>query len=286
MGIPDLRLGVKFPASFTQIQELKDIGYEFLELNTDTFPFIIEGSLCEPVVNCIKQRMKSTGIHLTIHSSYGMDLWAEDSELQEKVLASCIRLASLLQASVVVLHYECQSNDLRKRKKVEDLCRKGADLAQEAGILLCLENIEIELVEPVIELVAKINHPNFKMTFDTGHAFLASRFLHFDFLQSLKDARPYLGHVHINDNTGTFQQLRIENKLLYDTLSIGTRRAFGQGDIHLPPYFGKVPLDECFKILKGYTGRMLLEYKFGTFNDLDSFIYNNTKDRIRSIWQK
>jgi len=71
-----------------------------------------------------------------------------------------------------------------------------------------------------------------------------------------------LRHIHINDNTGDFELLRLTNFEIYKTLDRGYRFAFGRGDIHIPPFWGKVPLQEALSIIKktGYQGVWLCEY--------------------------
>ena len=115
-------------------------------------------------------------------------------------------------------------------------------------MLLVIENIEVELIEPVIELVAEVNSPNLRLAFDTGHAFLASKYFKFDFIDAFKKTLPYLAHLHLSDNTGNFEDLRITDRAKYDALPMGYRIEYGRGDIHLPPYFGEIPYNELFSL--------------------------------------
>ncbi|OHD68143.1 MAG: hypothetical protein A2177_03400 [Spirochaetes bacterium RBG_13_68_11] len=146
------------------------------------------------------------------------------------------------------------------------------------GLDLCIENIEVELVDPVVRFVRLVDRPNFWMNFDTGHAFLASRYFHFDFLESLRTSLPVLGHVHLNDNTGVFEELRITDRPRYDHLSMGYRRTFGRGDIHIPPFWGAIPFAEVFGLLKDYRGLFVCEYAAQDFIPFN----RSVQEKVRS----
>ncbi len=137
---------------------------------------------------------------------------------------------------------------------------KACDRAEKLGVELTIENIEVEHVDPVIDFVKDVNRKNFKMNYDIGHGFLASDYLGFDFLESIKKAVPVLGHLHFSDNTGKFEMLRINNRPVYDSLPMGNRFALGRGDIHLPPLWGNIPYDKVAEILKGYDKTVICEF--------------------------
>ena len=140
----------------------------------------------------------------------------------------------------LVLHYEFETKDLKIEEQFIELHIEVAEFASNHGVELCIENIEVERVDPVIRFLERTNTPNLRMTFDTGHAFLAARYFHFDFLEALEASLPYKSHMHLSDHTGTFEELRITDRVAYDALSKTRRIAFGRGDIHLPPYWGKI----------------------------------------------
>jgi sugar phosphate isomerase/epimerase len=91
---------------------------------------------------------------------------------------------------------------------------------------------------------------------------------------------PFLGHMHLNDNTGTFEELRITNRSIYDSLPMSYRREFGRGDIHLPPYFGEVPFEEVFARTPHYEGKFICEYTSGDFMPLNTGIQKNVRNKI------
>jgi sugar phosphate isomerase/epimerase len=187
-----------------------------------------------------------------------------------------------LGADPLVLHYELESRDAVVEELFLEAHREAADHAARLGLRLCIENIEVELVEPVVDFVRRVDRPNFLMNFDTGHAFLASWYFHFDFLESLRAALPVLGHVHLNDNTGVFEELRITDRPRYDGLSMGYRRTFSRGDIHVPPFWGAIPFPEVFALLKDYRGLFVCEYAAEAFMPFNRSVQEKVRKAIGS----
>ncbi len=138
----------------------------------------------------------------------------------------------------------------------------------------------MELVDPVIELVAAVNSPHLRLRFDTGHALSCLPILSVRFSRSVPKALPYLGHFHLSDNTGVFEELRITDRPTYDALPMGWRYEYGRGDIHLPPYFGKIPYDTLFELAKGYQGMFICEYYSGRFLPFNGDVQRKVRERI------
>lgn len=108
-------------------------------------------------------------------------------------------------------------------------------------------------IEELIEQVKKIDHENVGITFDFSHAYLASKYYRFKFLDSIKLALPYIKHVHIHDCFG-------KPKLSYEEQDINLIQ-FGIGDLHMPIGWGELPYNKIFRILKNYQGLLILELK-------------------------
>ncbi|MEA2087321.1 MAG: sugar phosphate isomerase/epimerase [Candidatus Caldatribacteriota bacterium] len=108
-------------------------------------------------------------------------------------------------------------------------------------------------IKELVEQVKKIDRENVGITFDFGHAYLASKYYHFKFLDSIKLALPYIKHVHIHDCFG-------KPKLSYEEQDINLIQ-FGIGDLHMPVGWGAIPYNKIFRILKNYQGVLNLELK-------------------------
>lgn len=183
-------------------------------------------------------------------------------ELHKKVLFSSIRICAELGIDLLNVHFEEETRFADKEAAFLQAHLEAASLGEETGVKLSIENVELEDVQKTIAFVKKASHPNLGMTLDLGHLYLSACYFQYDYLKAVEKCAPYLYHLHINDNTGIFEPLRIESHLLYNTVSMNERFTFGQGDIHIPPFWGKAPLKEAFGIIKraGYQGVWLCEY--------------------------
>jgi len=108
-------------------------------------------------------------------------------------------------------------------------------------------------IEELVQQVKKIDRENVGITLDFGHAYLASKYYRFKFLNSIKLALPYIKHVHIHDCFG-------KPKVSYEEQDINLIQ-FGIGDLHMPIGWGEIPYNKIFRILKNYNGVLCLELK-------------------------
>jgi sugar phosphate isomerase/epimerase len=98
--------------------------------------------------------------------------------------------------------------------------------------------------------VQEIGASNVGLTLDVGHAYLAAPFWSTDLLTALTKAAPHVRHLHWHDNFG---RLDGHSAALHDRLPNG------EGDLHLPPGWGDIPLDSVRSCLDGYAGWLTLE---------------------------
>ncbi|MFA7117820.1 MAG: sugar phosphate isomerase/epimerase family protein [Sphaerochaetaceae bacterium] len=256
-----------------QLGRLQRAGFDGVEFALDMFPLIIGGEICPCWADLVGSVLKEFPLGYSAHIGRGLDMREKkDIAIHWNVLKSSIELCHWLGANPLVLHYEVQTDDSLLEKQFYDYHVRAADKAAELGVTLCIENIEVERMLPVIEMVSTIRHPNLKMTLDTGHGFLASRHFGFDYLEMVEKAVPWVGHVHVNDNMGIFDPLRIDDRVAYDVEQMGYRRTFGRGDIHVPPFFGKVPLDGVFHFLRDYREKFICEYTTESFVPFDAAV--------------
>jgi len=262
-----LRLGINLPDNLPpeaidpSLEGFRRDGFDAVELALDTLPLIVGGEINEKLVLFLKKVLERHPFSYSAHIAQDLDLrQREGFALHRQVLQASIKVCSLLGLNPLVLHYEKKSQDAAAERRFLEAHVEAAELASGLGIELSMENIEVERIEPVVEFVRKVSRPNLHLTLDLGHAFLAARYLGFDFLEAVKTARPVLGHVHLSDNTGVFEELRLTDRPAYEALPMGYRTTFGRGDIHLPPFWGKIPFREVFPLLQGYGGIFLCEY--------------------------
>ena len=108
-------------------------------------------------------------------------------------------------------------------------------------------------IEELVNQVKSIDRENVGITFDFGHAYLASKYYRFKFLDSIKLALPYIKHVHIHDSFGKPKMSQQEQDI--------NLIQFGIGDLHMPVGWGEIPYNKIFQILKKYQGVLCLELK-------------------------
>jgi len=284
-------IGVNLPNSATiadpaearrSLAAFRDDGFDAVEVCLDTFPLIVDGAICEPWLACVKRLVGEFPFKYSGHIGRGLDLRdVARKERHRAVLKSSIDLCARLGFSPLVLHYEIQGKNREVERYFLEAHRAAADYAGEKGVLVVVENIEVENVEPVIELVDAVGSSALRLAFDTGHAFLASRYFEFDFLAAFKKTLPYLAHLHLSDNTGTFEELRLTDRPTYDSLPMGYRFEYGRGDIHLPPYYGKIPFDELFALLGNYEGMYLCEYYAERFLPLNGDVQRTVRRKVK-----
>lgn len=274
----DIQIGINLPDSTSLEQldgalcKLREDGFDAVEITLSSFPMIIGGVVQERVVQYVREVLCKHDLTYTAHIGMGMDLrdtvrW----ERHRAVLQSSIDVCAALHMKCLNLHYEEQSRHSQKEALYRSHIDFAADYAAAKGIQINIENIETERIEPLLLLLHDLCHDNVGMTVDLGHLYLSAQYFGYDFLEAVRMCAPLVRHVHVNDNTGDFESMRITDHLMYNTLDIGCRIEHGRGDIHIPPLWGKVPLREAFALLQeqGFDGVWLLEYyneRFVPFN--------------------
>ncbi|MBN1294695.1 MAG: sugar phosphate isomerase/epimerase [Candidatus Latescibacteria bacterium] len=267
------RIGINYPIyNPDEITVRKDLlylqscGFDCIELSLDSVPLIIGGEMNIHFAKYLENILYDMPFAYSAHSSGKLDLRSSAKiSLHEKVLFSSIDVCQRFGCSPLVIHFEEDSRISSVEREFLSIHAKAARYAAQCGVLLCIENIEVERIDPVLEFIRKVNDANLQMTLDVGHAYLASRYFGEDFLEVLSMAKPYIGHVHLSDNTGDFEETRISNREAYDAMPISSRITFGQGDIHLPPFWGSIPYHDVFEILKGFPGKYICEFPANTF---------------------
>ncbi|MBN2551609.1 MAG: sugar phosphate isomerase/epimerase [Spirochaetales bacterium] len=283
-----VRIGINLPknpdpsAIRRRLRSFAECGYDSVEVSLDMLPLIVGGEKRPEYIEFFHSLLSEFDFEYSAHIGSGVDLRDEiNLELQKKILYSSIEICTLMHLNPLVLHYEARTKDISIEKRFLELHREAADLAARYGVLLCIENIEVDLVDPVIDLVKSADRPNLRMTFDTGHAYLAAGFFHFDFLESLKRSLPFIGHLHLSDNTGDYERLRITNRQAYNAIPKTNRFAFGRGDAHLPPFWGSIPFDDVFSLLRDFRGIYVCEFHSDYFIPFGKSIQERVRSAIR-----
>lgn len=277
--------GRKHPWSLAKSMAwIRDCGYDFCEMLISDFPLIIEGVVNQRYVDFLRPIMENSGLGFTFHIGTGLDLRdTTNLALHRKVLMSSIDICSQLGVPVLTVHFEQASPRQIIEKNFTESYRRAADYAQEKGVSLCMENIEVEDYRLVPELLDRINSPSLGMTLDFGHLYLSTLYFCGDYFSAIDEVAPYVSHVHIHDNTGTFEPMRLTDFEKYKQKSIIERIAFGRGDIHLPVFWGTLPVAESINRLlaHSYKGRILLECGGDMYEPFYGDMLKEMKDALK-----
>lgn len=282
-------IGLNLPGSTnltsldSELTRIENDGYQACEINLSTVPLIIGGKAQQQVIDHVKGILSRHSLRYTAHAGYGLDLRKlEEHDLHRAALFSSIDVCAALNLNPLNLHYEMRSNYPAREEAFLKAHLEAAEYAQERGVSLNIENIEVEYASRAADFVRTLNHPNVGMTLDLGHLYLSACYYGYDFMDAVEDCIPLLRHIHINDNTGDFEPLRLTNYELYNTLDRGYRIAFGRGDIHIPPFWGKAPIKEALSAIKksGYSGIWMCEYYSQYYHPFNKSVQESVRNEI------
>ncbi len=261
-----------------------DLGYETIELAPDAFNLLFCGELHAPLVHDVVPVLKRHQFRYSVHSPAALDLRdVKDHAVHVQMAESTLEFCRLIDAELLVLHFEQQSADPAVERAFLEAVQHLADQAGGGGLRIGIENIEVERVAPVLEFVRRVNRPNVGLTFDVGHAYLAARYFGFDYFEAVRTARPLLIHLHVTDNFGRFDPLRLENFTLDKTQRPRDILPVGRGDLHLPVGWGAIPYDETFAALRGYEGLVITEYRYDLFRPHAASLATDLRTRLRRL---
>lgn len=283
-------IGVNIPGG-TNLENLDRVltrieaeGWQAAELNLSSCPLILGGQVQPRVAEYVRQVLGRHRLHYTAHTGYGLDLrQQEQAAMHADVMRASLEVCARLGIDRLNFHYEQRAEDPALEAQFMTRMTEACDLGQRLGVAVNIENVEVEHYRWALEAVKLLNHPNCGMTLDLGHLWIAAHYFGFDYLPAVEACAPYVRHLHINDNHGVFEPMRLTNKDLYDTLDKGYRFAFSRGDIHIPPLWGSAPLREAFAILSraGYGGIWLCEYYSQYFTPFNSDIRQKVLEAVR-----
>jgi len=210
---------------------------------------------------------------------------------EKKVFGACLEVCSAVGAPVMVYHsgllalHEARMGlqplpgeemlAAARAQEVESL-RELMPLAADLGVVVAMENRDPhpwevavlaragrphqELlryhagmsVPALVEQVRGVGHPNLGLTLDLGHLYLAANYVGFDYLDAIRQAAPYVRHLHGSDNFGRLGGV-------FDDLQF--RIPYGDGDVHMPHGWGTLPHADALAQLPDYEGLYVAEIR-------------------------
>lgn len=267
-----------------ELSFLQSLGYDAIEISPDAYNLLFCGRLHKPILDRVLPVMRRFPFRYTVHSPAMLDLRdVGDFELQMQMARSVVEFCGLINAEVLVVHFEQQSPDPAVEQVFLNAVRELADLAAGTPLRIGVENIEVETVAPVLEFIRRVDRPNVGLTYDVGHAYLAARHFGFDYLDSVRAAKPLLIQLHVTDNFGRFNLLRLQNFTLYRTQVPRDILPTGRGDLHLPVGWGSIPYAETLAELRGFKGMVVTEYKYPLFRSEAPRLTEELREMVRQL---
>lgn len=269
------------------IKAVIESGFDCMEIGLSELPLIIGGKVCWSYVQYVKQILERHPIKYTAHITAGLDLRnLEEYDLHKQVLLSSIDVCNALGIECLTLHFEQASRVAKEEQAFFKAHVEAAEYAAKKQVLLALENIEVEDHRKVVCMLKKIDHPNLRMNLDIGHLNLSTHYFGGDFKEAVEECAPLVRHVHLSDNVGRFQKMRLENFYLYKTIPMGVRTAFGAGDVHLPPLWGEIDTRFAIETLHkaNYKGVFLCEYQNELYVPFQGKIQADVRALVKEIY--
>jgi len=259
----DARSGQPLSSLRAILANLAGLGFTHAELAAKSVAVVIGGQLQPSRLAALKEAVRDSPVTLSVHGSAVStarigNLVDVTTPTQPAAVAADLALAGAIGAGVLVYHagqlrdFYGDDRALAAGMAAErDHLRRLGDEAGRLGVRIMVENIDpvgIYILrrayglrlDLIAEQVQAVDHPQVAMCLDVGHAFLASQYLGWDYLGTIRRVAPLVGHVHLNDNFG-----RTKLDAEWD---VNEYLATGDGDMHLPPGWGAIPLDDVFAI--------------------------------------
>lgn len=254
-----------------------EIGCSHIEISARRLDIILGGALNMPVVRRMGAMIEAHGMTPVLHAPHGINLMDRDRRDMHKAAAEAsIEFCRLTGCRSMVLHsgqapltewiYDREALLAEER----DLLRHLGDLAEKAQVNLAVENLIAHAANPhrmcygadpraLAAQLAATDHPRVGACLDFGHAWLSSTTLGLDFIPAIAALSPHVWHLHLHDNFG-----RPPGETGLGDL--GDQVAMGQGDLHLPMFWGSIPWADLLPQMQFRDGTFGMIELHGRFN--------------------
>ena len=243
-----------------ELRQIKEAGADCCELVLQGLDAVIGGRVIPARQDALVEALQKYELEYTLHMPHGLNLLDKEMlEIHLDVFRAGIEFSQA--AGIKLINYHAGKTKTDDKSLIQKEIEEVKQLAKSApDILLCMENPPLNTktefsaansADGMIAFYEQVGMENFKLTFDTGHSLLNHNGEKNALLEDLNRLLPYTGHIHLHDNCGTQADMK--------AAGFGDRLACGIGDIHLPPGWGRLPMEEIFALLKGFGGIVNLE---------------------------
>ncbi|WP_439577478.1 sugar phosphate isomerase/epimerase family protein [Elioraea sp.] len=241
-----------------------EAGCTAAEISLQNSFAVTGGRVNGPEVEALAAVLRRFPLRYTVHGPLGMNLMdAAHHDLHRAVCRAMIEATGALGAGVLVVHSGVWERGLapaeierRKRMEVEAL-RDLGEVAARHGVMLALENLpplptipETHDAWGIAAQVAAVGHPNVGATLDIGHAAMMAAAKQQDLAASIAAMAPYVVHLHLQDQFGRLDTIRLPGS--------GEKLAYGTGDLHAPPGWGEIPFERLLGSFAPRAGTVMI----------------------------
>lgn len=230
----------------TRIDYLSESGFRYIDLSlyntSDMDPFLRDN--WKEYAQEIKQYAAEKGLTFVQAHAFGGSPFGNEQDYATavKMVNRGLEVCQVLEIPHIVLH-PGDSKDMEKEEfyaKNKDFFSEFIPMMEQTGVNILIENSSkslrdrycMDTAEELLEFLERMDHPQLKICWDTGHANL-EQISQYDQIVALGDK---LAGIHISDN-------------------------LGEDDNHMMPYQGTVNFDEimCALVKIGYKGAFTFE---------------------------
>lgn len=273
------------------LKRFHQAGFSVVEIPVHGVGCILGGELRQTQTDRVRRILDSYPLQYTVHGPDPVNLCdGKAPEVHASALRATIDFARAIGAKVVVYHGSFRdgepdtnqpfeippvgkdpvdSEGSEWTEEIERLKRIG-EYAEKQGITVAVENIfrqgteRTYRIDPCLlaEVIQAVGSSAVGICFDFGHAFLSAKEEEFSYQEAVRAVLPHLVHVHVHDNLG----IPVSSGSNGNDRSGGNGRkpldafVLGEGDLHLPPGWGRIPYDEVLPdVIPSYRGVWMME---------------------------
>ena len=254
-----------------------EIGCTHVEISARRLDIIVGGRLNMPTVRRMAAMIEKHGMAPVLHAPHGINLMERARhDLHVAVCEASIEFCRITGCRSMVVHSgrvpasEWVADGARLLAEERDALRRLGDLAETADVNLAVENLIARPANAdryfygadpraLAVQLASIDHSRIGACLDFGHAWLSATTLGFDVIAALEALSPHVWHLHLHDNFG-----RPDGGPWFS--DPGDAVAFGQGDLHLPMFWGSIPWAELLPRMQFRTGTFGMIELNGRYN--------------------
>lgn len=246
------------------LEDLARIGATGTQLTPNGWDVVMNGRVAAGRLARYRKVAAGFGLRYTLHAPISeLNLMAPDPDFQELQFRSWLEVAATVGCGTVTYHpgrfdsaMQPRGNPHALLAREQEALARLAEVAAGLDVVIACENLVSQAWWPagqrqyscapdwLVTLVTAVNHPHLAICFDLGHLMLSSVIEGYDYLAAARKLALHAVVLHVHDNFG--------KPTVAPAAAGGAGPSMqlirGEGDLHLPPGWGEVPLEETFAL--------------------------------------